>query len=96
MLVEWANPSLLQIYNGTTTWETDDAVVTLDSEDAWAYVVIETTMTVPHPIHLHGHDFWVLAQGSGTYSTDSVTLNLDNPPRRVSFLSHALTSKKRC
>lgn len=32
-------------------------------------------------IHLHGHDFYVLAQGTGTYSSD-VSLNLNSPPRR--------------
>lgn len=82
MAVEWANPSLKQLYNGNVTWEDDDAVVILDSSNEWAYVVIETTLAVPHPIHLHGFDFFVLAQGTGTYSTSSVTLNLDNPPRR--------------
>lgn len=28
-----------------------------------------------------GHDFWILASGTGSYS-DSVTLNTANPPRR--------------
>lgn len=81
MTVDWANPSLMQIWNGTEIWETDDAVVKLNSSNEWAYVIIETTLTVPHPIHLHGFDFFVLGSGSGTYSNSS-TLNLDNPPRR--------------
>lgn len=81
MLVEWADPSLSQVLNGNTTFEDSDAVVTLPTADEWVYMVIETTLTVPHPIHLHGHDFFVLAQGTGTYSS-SVTLNMDNPPRR--------------
>lgn len=82
MEVKWANPTLAQIYNGTTSWDDSSAVVTLDGEDEWAYVIIETTLAVPHPIHLHGFDFFVLAQGSGTYTSGTTTLNLDNPPRR--------------
>lgn len=82
MSVDWANPSLLQVYEGAETWAADDAVVTLDSSNEWAYVVIETTQAVPHPIHLHGFDFFILAQGTGTYSADTVSLSLDNPPRR--------------
>ncbi|KKY33196.1 putative multicopper oxidase [Diaporthe ampelina] len=82
MEVKWANPTLGQIYNGTTSWDDSSAVVTLDGEDEWAYVIIETTLAVPHPIHLHGFDFFVVAQGSGTYTSGSTTLNLDNPPRR--------------
>lgn len=82
MVVEWDDPTLLQVYNNVTTFNTSDAVVTLDGDDEWAHVIIQTTLAVPHPIHLHGFDFFILAQGSGTYSSDSVTLNLDNPPRR--------------
>lgn len=83
MSVDWASPSLMQVYEGNLTWEADDAVVSLDSGNEWAYVVIETTQAVPHPIHLHGFDFYVLAQGTGTYdSSGSAALSLDNPPRR--------------
>ncbi|KAK6063513.1 multicopper oxidase [Seiridium cupressi] len=35
-----------------------------------------------HPIHLHGHDFCVLAQGSDAVYTSDVSLQLNNPPRR--------------
>ncbi|KAL2880399.1 hypothetical protein SGCOL_004116 [Colletotrichum sp. CLE4] len=81
MLVDWASPTLESVINGNTTWEDDDAVIQLDEANQWVYFVIETTLAVPHPIHLHGHDFFVLAQGSGTYSS-SITLNTDNPHRR--------------
>lgn len=33
-------------------------------------------------MHLHGHDFYILAQGTGVYTEGTTTLNLDNPPRR--------------
>lgn len=82
MLVEWSNPTLLQVYDNATTFDTSNAVIELPDADVWVYLVIQTTFTVPHPIHLHGHDFLVIAQGTGTFSTDTVTLNLDNPPRR--------------
>ncbi|OAA36632.1 laccase Lcc4 [Metarhizium rileyi] len=82
MLVDWAKPTLLQVLNGTTTFETDDAVIKFDKANQWVYLVIETAIPVPHPIHLHGHDFHVLAQGTGTYSASSVALSTTNPPRR--------------
>lgn len=81
MVVDWADPTLQQVLNGNTTYDTSDAVIELPDADQWVYLVIQTTLGVPHPIHLHGHDFSVLAQGSGTYSS-SVSLTLDNPPRR--------------
>ncbi|KAI8932083.1 hypothetical protein NX059_010969 [Plenodomus lindquistii] len=81
MLVDWADPSLMQLLNGNTTFEASSAVIELPEAHVWTYVVIETALGVPHPIHLHGHDFSIIAQGTGKYSS-SVALNLENPPRR--------------
>ncbi|KAJ5167971.1 Cupredoxin [Penicillium canariense] len=81
-LVEWNNPTLLQIWNNDTSFTNSSGVVELPRANEWSYIVIETTLTVPHPIHLHGHDFFVLAQGSGTYSGSSDITSLTNPPRR--------------
>ncbi|PBP19049.1 multicopper oxidase [Diplocarpon rosae] len=80
--VEWANPTLLQIYNEETDWTTSSHVIELPTDSQWVYFIIETTQAVPHPIHLHGHDFFVIAQGNGTYDSTTATLSLDNPPRR--------------
>ncbi|KAH8649877.1 Cupredoxin [Xylariales sp. PMI_506] len=79
MTVDWKDPSLLQIHN-SEAFVTSNAIIELDGVDEWAYLVIETDMTIPHPIHLHGHDFFILSQGTGTFSQDSI--NLTNPPRR--------------
>ena len=37
-----------------------------------------------HPWHLHGHQFWVLAYGEGTYdpATSNATFNLVDPVYR--------------
>ena len=50
----------------------------------WAYFIIQdlSLLDANHPIHLHGHDFYVLAQGSGNFSGGITPLNLNNPPRR--------------
>ncbi len=82
MVVEWDDPTLLQVYNNATSFSNTSGVVELPTANEWAYIIIETTLPVPHPIHLHGHDFFVLAQRTGTYDADSTTLNLENPPRR--------------
>ena len=81
MVVDWKDPTLSQILNGETTWETSNAVLEVPNANEWVYIAIQTTLAVPHPIHLHGHDFFVVAQGSGSYSS-STALNLSNPPRR--------------
>lgn len=82
MLVEWADPSLLQIYDGNATFEDEECVYNLPEANKWVYFVISTAIPVPHPIHLHGHDFFILAAADNADFDDSVTLNLNNPPRR--------------
>ncbi|KAI9744648.1 MAG: hypothetical protein M1818_002177 [Claussenomyces sp. TS43310] len=81
-VAEWDDPTLLQVYNGDTNFTASSHVVELDTADEWVYFIIETTNNIPHPIHLHGHDFYILSQGTGTYSSSTVTLSLTNPPRR--------------
>ncbi|KAH8648702.1 multicopper oxidase [Xylariales sp. PMI_506] len=85
LLTDWANPTLAKVLSGnttTTSFDTGESVIELSEANTWVYVVVETELAVTHPIHLHGHDVFVLAQaGSATWNS-SVDLNLDNPPRR--------------
>lgn len=80
MHVDWEDPTLLEVYRGHHSWANTSGVIELPHKNKWTYVVIETTLSVPHPIHLHGHDFVVLAQGSGSYSGQ--TTSLARPPKR--------------
>lgn len=79
--VEWNDPTLLKLYNNITNFTTSSGVIKLPDANEWAYIVIQTTLAVPHPIHLHGHDFFILAQGTGTYNSSDLG-SLTNPPRR--------------
>jgi hypothetical protein len=81
LLVDWAAPTVSHVLSGNTTFNQQDSVITLAEKDVWFYLVIDTLLGFTHPVHLHGHDFFVLAQGTGTYDS-TVTLNLNNPPRR--------------
>jgi len=54
--------------------------VNVNTPGETVYIVIETPVGLSHPIHLHGHDFYVLSAGNGSYTNQ--TLNLANPPRR--------------
>lgn len=55
----------------------------------WYYWVIQEvegtpiTVNLPHPMHLHGHDFWILGTGVGQFSDVGISaLNFENPTRR--------------
>ena len=78
----WDNPTLKSIVDdGTIPDDSGNLAISVPNLGEWVYVIIETKIPLPHPIHLHGHDFLILAQGLGVYN-EGVALNLDNPPRR--------------
>ncbi|RDA94933.1 hypothetical protein CP533_0092 [Ophiocordyceps camponoti-saundersi (nom. inval.)] len=82
MVVDWGNPTALQILDGVTSFAESNAVIQLPEPERLFSMVIDSDLPIPHPIHLHGHDFFVLGQGNGRYSSENVTLNWKNPPRR--------------
>lgn len=77
----WSNPTLLQLYNNNTDFTKQSHVILLEEANIWEYVVIHSAIPISHPIHLHGHDFFVLAQGTGTYNASNLSPS-SNPPRR--------------
>ncbi|KAF7190110.1 Laccase-1 [Pseudocercospora fuligena] len=82
MQVEWDDPSALQVINNSSDWSSSSGVIEIPDANSWSIIIIETTNAIPHPIHLHGHDFYQLAQGTGTYASAAPTLQTSNPPRR--------------
>jgi FtsP/CotA-like multicopper oxidase with cupredoxin domain len=84
MQVEWEDPTLLQIYNNASTFDNSSGIIELPNANEMVYLMINTTLTVAHPIHLHGHDFFILAQGVNPW--DGTTLSTTNPPRRDTAL----------
>ncbi|KAJ5929298.1 Multicopper oxidase type 3 [Penicillium verhagenii] len=77
--ISWEKPTILDIYNKDLDFTNTSGVIELPGKNKWVYFMINTTIPVTHPIHLHGHDFYILAQGSGVFN---VSLLTTNPPRR--------------
>lgn len=44
-------------------------------------VVVNNPTPVYHPMHMHGHNFWVQSVGTGDWAGD-IAPNQNNPPRR--------------
>lgn len=79
---EWDYPTLLKVSESNNTWTASEEVYQLPDANVWVYFTIQTLNTQPHPLHLHGHDFWILGQGTGTYDAATADLTLVNAPRR--------------
>ena len=88
MDVQWELPTLSYFYNDNTNYTDRSNVFPTLEEGSWNYWIITTgppplIPQIPHPIHLHGHDFFVLGQGMGNWdSSSAATLNFQNPTRR--------------
>lgn len=78
----YEDPTLVRIVaDGVAPTYAGDLVLSLPEMGKWVYIVVESAIPLNHPIHLHGHDFFILAAGPGKYSK-STALNFNNPPRR--------------
>lgn len=81
MHIDWTKPTLQYIQNGTYTLPADDNGLTVSgTSTTWVYWLIQNNTPLPHPMHLHGHDFYVVGQGAG--SGVGASLQLTNPIRR--------------
>ncbi|KAF2812433.1 putative multicopper oxidase, type 1 [Mytilinidion resinicola] len=86
--VDWRKPTLQYVKDGNTSYPAVYNLIELPTEGIWTYWIIQetpgTNVPIPHPIHLHGHDFYVLGTGSGTFDINSSpsTLTWANPTRR--------------
>ncbi|KAJ5818171.1 multicopper oxidase-domain-containing protein [Penicillium riverlandense] len=82
--IDWQRPTNLMIYHNESVFPTEYNVYEIPSDNEWTYWVIQDLGLVDayHPFHLHGHDFYILAQGIGLYTDLTVRLNRNNPPRR--------------
>ncbi|CAD0087107.1 unnamed protein product [Aureobasidium mustum] len=84
MMVNWDKPTLQYVFEQNTSYPDPYAVIEIPTEGTWTYWLIQMGQQnpLPHPIHLHGHDFFVLGSGAGVFDSSTANLNFANPPRR--------------
>lgn len=85
MNIAWETPTLSYLMSGNTSYPSDLEIIPTTSEGNWNYWLIQTVPNIPpiaHPIHLHGHDFFVIGSGPGTFNASTASLNWNTPPRR--------------
>jgi FtsP/CotA-like multicopper oxidase with cupredoxin domain len=81
--LNWSDPTILMDYQNESIFPTDYNVFPLPTANVWvSFIITATGPGAAHPIHLHGHDFWILGQASTAYSATTTVLNYNNPPRR--------------
>ncbi|RMZ89598.1 hypothetical protein DV736_g3178, partial [Chaetothyriales sp. CBS 134916] len=81
--VNWSAPTNLLLLDNVNKFPAEYMVYKNVWSDKWVYIVWNdhSGRNRSHPMHLHGHDFWILGTGPGNFTSKS-PLNLKNPPRR--------------
>lgn len=82
--VEWDHPVLQYVLEQNYTFPGAINLVDVPDAEVWTFWVVQNQFFLPHPIHLHGHDFLLLGVGTGTFdpATMASQLNFNNPIRR--------------
>ncbi|KAJ4380695.1 laccase, multicopper oxidase, benzenediol:oxygen oxidorectuctase [Didymella sp. IMI 355093] len=83
LIVDWNNPTLETVLAGKSDFYPNNNIHEMPNSN-WYIWYIESTdgFQLPHPIHLHGHDFYVVGEGPGQWDGSVSSLNLNNPLRR--------------
>ena len=98
MKVVWGNPTLKHVQAGTAPGSLPASanVVSVPTGNTLVYFLVQNNSSIPHPIHLHGHDLLLLGASPALAnpispanrlraynpSTDAATLKVNNPTRR--------------
>lgn len=86
--IKWEMPTLQYVMSHNTNYPRVSNMIEIPNEGVWTYWIIQEVqggpVYIPHPMHLHGHDFYVLGSGVGAFNmqTDPADLLFTNPPRR--------------
>lgn len=93
--VDWEKPTLQFVQEGNTSYPSTANVITIPESSEWSFWLVQNLSPIPHPIHLHGHDFFILGRSPAPANplapglaptiftpADITTLKFDNPPRR--------------
>ncbi|KAK2002094.1 multicopper oxidase [Colletotrichum falcatum] len=92
MDVDWDEPTLSYLAKNDSDYPAQFNVFEVPDSNTWAFWVVENLFPAPHPMHIHGHDFYVLGHSDPTAGvgngnrfnpqTDTSKLNFKNPTRR--------------
>lgn len=80
---DYNQPILSLAANGNHSFPDHSNVYNFGSNSS-VRVIWKNTFEMQHPLHLHGHNFWILAEGFGDW--DGTVVNPQNPARRDVYI----------
>lgn len=83
MIVDWNNPTLETVLAGSSNYYANANIHEMSTSNWYLWYIQSTdSFQLPHPIHLHGHDFYIVGEGPGAWDGTVGSLTLNNPTRR--------------
>ncbi|KAK5658990.1 hypothetical protein OQA88_1076 [Cercophora sp. LCS_1] len=94
MNITWDEPTLEYLAKGNMNFPPRYNVFQVPQANQWSFWVVENLFGLPHPMHLHGHDFLILGRSPAldnpfsvgprrfNAATDTASLDFTNPTRR--------------
>lgn len=83
-IADWNNPTLETVLAGSNSFSKSPNIHEMPNAEwyLWYIQSIDATVKLPHPIHLHGHDYYIVGRGDGVWDGSTAGLNFNNPTRR--------------
>lgn len=78
--IDYNDPVLLDAKEGQTEYRPELNVYNTGTNSTVRVVLVNEAVGISHPMHLHGHTMYILAEGFGSW--DGTIVNADNPQRR--------------
>lgn len=79
---DYNSPILLLANQGNFSFDPLWNVYDFGTNESITFVINNPTGLPSHPMHMHGHNFWVLSEGPGTWDGKTIMGNPKNPQRR--------------
>lgn len=87
---DYNDPLLLEAKLGKKDYHPESNIYDFGNSKSIRLIVYNYASTGVHPMHMHGHNMYILAQGTGTW--DGSVTNANNPQRRdVQILPNAVS-----
>ncbi|CAG8574332.1 2873_t:CDS:2 [Diversispora eburnea] len=62
-----------------TDFDKNQNIYSYDIPYGCVQITLLNSQSTNHPFHLHGHSFWIVAEGPGAFVSNITTYNLENP-----------------
>ncbi|KAI0475847.1 multicopper oxidase [Xylariaceae sp. FL0804] len=79
--VDYNDPTLEQANSGNLTFGPEDNLINFGDHNTSVRFIVNNASPAPHPIHAHGMNMFILAEGPGNYNGTEV-VRPSNPMRR--------------